>query len=118
MITRSKEFWLAAFYLSKFSEKKNERTNPPSELNVSTWKEAYQLFFKKLSKNRTVGTFANSLKNARDSFDGHIKESQRQGWKDEKRRPALLPSLGKEIFDKYYAKSREQIWSEIKLSLR
>lgn len=116
MITRSKEFWLVAFYLSKFGERKNDgRTNPPNELNASSWKETYQLFFKKLGQGRTVGTFSNSLKNARDSFDGHIQESQRQGWKDKKRKAALLPSIGKEIFDKYYSKSRAEIWTEIQL---
>lgn len=114
MVARSKEFWLVAFFLSKFGEIQDKTTLPPNELEVSTWKEAYKAFFKSLGEDRTEGSFANSLKNSRDSFDSHIEGSIREGWKDNKRKPALLSNTAKDIFDEYSSKSRSEIWEEIK----
>ena len=119
MTTRSKEFWIAAFYLSKFGETNDDSiTLPPSELEVKTWKEAYKFLFRSLEKDRTERSFANSLKNARDSFDSHIDNSPRAGWKDNKRKPALLPNIAKEVYNEYSSKTRDNIWKEIKEFLK
>ena len=119
MITRSKEFWIAAFYLSKYGETNDGNvTLPPNELNVMTWKEAYKFLFRSLGKDRTESSFANSLKNARDSFDSHIENSPRVGWKDKKRKPALLTNIAKEVYNQYSLKTRDSIWKEIKQFLK
>jgi hypothetical protein len=115
MIIRSKEFWIVAIFLSKFGEAHGDNvTLPPKELNVMTWKEAYKSLFKSLGKDRTESSFANSMKNARDSFDSHIENSPRAGWKDNKRKPALLPNIAKEVYGEYSSKTRDNIWKVIK----
>ena len=64
MIPRSKEFWLVAFYLSKYGNTiEGKETAPPVELNTKSWKEAYKFFHERFSKGKTVQAFENSLKN-------------------------------------------------------
>jgi 5-methylcytosine-specific restriction enzyme A len=114
MHKRSKEFWLAAFFLSKFGEiNNNGQTKPPYELQTNKWNEAYRMFYEKLNEGRTISSFEHSLKNARDAYDSHIKSSNRIGWRDESRNPNLLNKSAKTIFDTYSEVKRITIWEKL-----
>lgn len=111
---RSKEFWIVGFFLSKFGNKvKGKRTAPPVELKTNSWKVAYKYFYKKFGNGKTLKTFENSLKNCRDTYDGHTSSSERIGWKDQKGNPVKLQSLARSVFSQYSLLSREKIWIEI-----
>jgi 5-methylcytosine-specific restriction endonuclease McrA len=56
---------------------------PPAWLGAATWRDAYGAFYEPLGDGRTLQTFRNSLKNARDAFDAHV-ASNRVGWVDRK----------------------------------
>jgi predicted restriction endonuclease len=114
MIDRSKEIWLVAFFLSKYDDKVNHKTTPPNELGVVQWNEAYNLFYESLNDGRTIGEFEHSLKNARDAFDSHIKNSQRVGWRDKSGLPNALNKIPKAILEKYDQLSRSEVWEEVK----
>jgi 5-methylcytosine-specific restriction protein A len=114
MTQLSKEFWLVAFYLSKFGNTlQGKETTPPVELNAKSWKDAYKFFYEKFSGDKTIQEFENSLKNCRDTFDGHIDNSSRIGWRDLEGKPIKLPTLAKSVFNKYNSISREVIWDEL-----
>jgi 5-methylcytosine-specific restriction protein A len=110
MIARSRDLWLVAFFLSKFSSNKK----PPIETGTVQWNKAYKMFYEALGQGRTILSFEHSLKNARDSFDSHIYNSDRVGWKDKVGKPKQLENIAKEIFTKYSNKNRNEIWNEIK----
>jgi len=115
MTLLAKEYWLVAFYLSKYGNTiQGKETAPPVELHTKSWKEAYKFFHEKFSEGKTVQTFENSLKNCRDTFDGHIDNSSRKGWRDLERKPIKLPALAKNVFNKYSSVSREAVWDELK----
>lgn len=118
MTPLSKEFWLVAFYLSKYGNTvQGKETTPPVELNTKSWKDAYKFFYEKFSEGKTIQAFENSLKNCRDTFDGHIENSSRIGWRDLEGEPIKLPALAKSVFNKYSSVSREEIWKEVKRML-
>lgn len=110
----SKEFWLVAFFLSKFGNLvEGKDTEPPIELNTKYWWAAYKMFYTHLGAGKTGKTFENGMKNCRDAFDGHTATSGRTGWKDEKGNPVKLPAEAESVFNKYKSVSREKIWKEI-----
>ena len=112
--TRSTEFWLIAFFLSKYGTCVNgKRPTPPVELNSKSWKDAYLKFYGLFKDAQTDQQFINSLKNARDSFDSHIENSERVGWRDIDGRPAELPVLAKSVYNKYNIVERTIVWNEI-----
>ncbi|HMQ69808.1 MAG TPA: hypothetical protein PKA90_12610 [Ignavibacteria bacterium] len=114
MKTLSKKFWLVALYLSKFGETlPGKKTTPPKELNTYKWKDAYKVFYKRFNDGKTIKTFENSLKNCRDTYDGHIDNSSRKGWRDLNRNPIKLPTIAKSVLNKYSSTRREEIWKEI-----
>ncbi|MBI5538930.1 MAG: hypothetical protein HY951_02655 [Bacteroidia bacterium] len=116
MSNLTKEIWLVAFFLSKYGNtQEGKETSPPIELKTLKWKDAYCLFYNRFGDSKTIKSFANSLKNCRDAFDGHIENSTRNGWRELNRKPIKLPQLAKSIFNKYNSVSRENIWDEIKL---
>jgi 5-methylcytosine-specific restriction enzyme A len=118
MAERSKEFWLVGFYLAKYGNSQlGKETAPPNELNTQIWKEAYNIFYAKLGEGRSASSFENSLKNCRDAFDSHIKNSRREGWKDLNRKPIKLPKLALSILKKYDSLSRDLIWDTINAML-
>jgi 5-methylcytosine-specific restriction protein A len=118
MVLRSKEFWLIGFFISKYGNTNDgKKTTPPVELNTLKWKDAYKIFYNKFGKGRPIKTFENSLKNCRDTFDGHIENSGRKGWRELNRKPIKLPPLAKSVFNKYNSLSRELIWEEINFML-
>ena len=118
MVARSKEIWLIGFFLSKYgSTIEGKETTPPTELNTIKWENAYRVFYEKFGLGRTIKSFQNSLKNCRDTFDGHIENSSRKGWQDLYRKPVKLPPIAKSVFNKYNSVNRESIWEEIKVML-
>jgi 5-methylcytosine-specific restriction protein A len=116
--TRTRGFWVIAFFLSKFGENVLEKeTLPPVELNTKSWKDAYGKFYDIFDGGQARNQFVNSLKNGRDAFDSHIVNSTRIGWRDSDGKPADLPVLAKSVYNEYNAISRELIWKEINAML-
>jgi hypothetical protein len=76
LIRRSPEMYLVGYAMARSSV----TGGPPAWLGVRTWNEAYDLFFPALGNGRPRPTFRNSLKNARDSFDGYF-DNGRIGWR-------------------------------------
>lgn len=112
----SKEFWLVAFFLSKFGNViEGKDTEPPVELNTNLWKDAYKKFYTYLGTEKTKKTFENALKNSRDTYDGHTSTSGRTGWRDKDGKPVKLPVEAESVFNKYKYFSRERIWKEIQV---
>jgi len=75
-IKRSPEMYLAGYAMARACVD----GAPPPWLGVGGWNEAYDLFFSALGQGRSGKTFRNSLKNARDSFDGFF-QNGRVGWR-------------------------------------
>jgi len=115
MVDRSPELCLVAFFLSKFGHTSNGKTNPPNELGVTKWNEAYRLFYESLNAGRTIMEFQNTLNNARDIFDGHIQSSVRAGWKDKQGRPSPLTKTLQGVMNKFGHLERLQVWEQVKL---
>lgn len=108
MAERSKELIQVGYYLSKYGP-----SDPPTRLKTTKWYEAYRFFYDNLNGGRTVLEFEHSLKNSRDTFDGYFKETQREGWKDEKGNPIGLTGLSLEVFNEFEQKNEGEIWSII-----
>lgn len=49
MAERSKELIQVGYFLSRFG-----KNRPPDHLNITKWKNAYKVFYNKLSEGRTV----------------------------------------------------------------
>lgn len=114
MRLHSKEFWLVAFFFSKFGERiEGRETQPPVELNTKFWGVAYRKFYHSLGEGKERRTFENGLKNCRDAYDGHIATSGRVGWKETNGKPVKLTSTAKSVFNKYSTLNRNEIWQEI-----
>jgi hypothetical protein len=75
-IKRSPEMYLVGYAMARAGV----GGQPPAWLGVSKWNEAYDLFLPSLGQGRAEKQFRNSLKNARDSFDGFFKNG-RVGWR-------------------------------------
>ncbi|SHG42080.1 HNH endonuclease [Pedobacter caeni] len=115
IIKRSQNFWLAAFYLSKYGISTiNNKCLPPVELKTKYWKNAYSLFFENLGDGRSIKAFENSLKNARDSFDSHLKDSNRIGWKSKSGNGSDLPDIALFVYNKYNELDRKFLWKQVK----
>lgn len=108
MIKRSKDFIETAFFLSKYG-----KSSPPEQLKANTWKEAYHMFYDKLNGGRDISTFEHSLRNARDSFDGHFPETEREGWKDKYDFPSKLNGISLEVFLNLNQCSESEVWEKI-----
>ena len=70
MAERSKELIMVGYFLSRFG-----KNSPPTRLNISKWKDIYNVFYDKFSEGRSVSKFEHSLKNSRDAFDGYFPEN-------------------------------------------
>ena len=79
---RSQGIWLVGYFLAKYGSPggRSGKPAPPAELEAATWNETYALFWPALGDGRSEETFANSLKNARDTFDSHLNIG-RVGWR-------------------------------------
>jgi hypothetical protein len=102
-----KNILTVGMYLSKYGDgHKNARFPDLS------WKETYAMFYPVLGKKRELESFCNTLKNARDKFDGHNKSS-RQGWKNPDGKPLSLTNGERKIFEKYSDMSEPKFWKKI-----
>ncbi|MBQ4915283.1 AAA family ATPase [Maribacter sp. MMG018] len=109
MAERSKELVIVGYYLSRFGKK-----YPPKQLNVSKWKDAYNIFYNKLSNGRSVTQFRNSLNNSRDAFDGYFAETEREGWKDDGGNPVKLSGYSLDVYNDFDNLSEHEVFSKIK----
>lgn len=111
---RSPEMVLAGFYLAKFGRPTEKGTLPPGRLGTDHWNSAFLVFYAALGEGRTPSTFLNSLKNARDLFDGHV-DSGRVGWRQDgpQRKPLALTSEAERIFRRWDAATEVQVWEAI-----
>ncbi|MFT6794148.1 MAG: 5-methylcytosine-specific restriction protein A [Rubritalea sp.] len=115
-IKRSEEMVQVSFFLSKFGEpSESNSTHPPSEIAANSWKQAYASFYSILGEGRTISSFTNSLKNARDAYDSHL-PTGRAGWREagEDRPPAALPSLHQKVWNECSIMERSALWNIIK----
>jgi 5-methylcytosine-specific restriction protein A len=113
-VKRSKEFWLVAFFLSKYGNPVHGKdTEPPLELVTKTWQKAYKKLYATLGIGMPYRSFANSMKNCRDTFDGHTANSGRVGWRDKDGSPIELPLEAEKVYKHYRSLPREVIWAEI-----
>lgn len=115
-VRRSDEMIAVAYFLAKYGAPLTDqaRSKPPRELGDITWKEAYEIFFDKLGEGRSISAFRNSLKNQRDTFDGHV-DSGRQGWRQAgAERPAqILSPRNQKFFNRLKRMTRTEIWSQL-----
>ncbi|TCC90347.1 hypothetical protein EZ428_13805 [Pedobacter frigiditerrae] len=109
MTRRSKPFIEVAYFLSRFGI-----STPPANLLTDSWKEAYYMFYEALNEGRNIETFEHSLKNARDSFDTHFHENNREGWKDKNGKPIKLSGLNLEVFNALKGEDENAIWERVK----
>jgi 5-methylcytosine-specific restriction endonuclease McrA len=81
---RSVEMQLVAYALARCGSTAagGGKALPPTWLGTTNWGRAYDLFYRALGDGRSAETFRNSLKNARDAFDAHVRASPRVGWVD------------------------------------
>jgi len=115
MTKRTAEMWLVGYFLSRFGVGAEGRTvAPPLELSVTEWNRAYAMFYRALGGGRTLAGFANSLKNARDSFDAHV-SSGRVGWRrdDEAREPAELPDAARRVLESWRNRTEAEVWAGV-----
>jgi hypothetical protein len=117
MTSRSYEFLLVAYFLARFglTQEPGRFPEPPPVIGTGIWKEAYDFFYDAVSDGRTPTKFRRSLKNARDSFDSHLSESGRVGWRntDTARTPARLSNKAIEVLNDFRNKNESEIASRI-----
>ena len=108
MAERSKELIMVGYFLSRFG-----KNSPPSRLNISKWKDAYKIFYDKLSEGRSVSQFEHSLKNSRDAFDGYFPDTEREGWKSDDGSPSSLSGYSLDIYNDFENLSEEEVFLKI-----
>ena len=108
MVRRGTHFIEVAFFLSRFGKK-----GPPARLNTLAWKEAYQIFYEQLNEGRDIVSFERSLKNARDAYDSHFPETEREGWKNSERKAIKLSGKILEVYSRFINLSEEEVWEKI-----
>ena len=108
MAERSKELVMVGYFLSRFG-----KNSPPSRLNISKWKDAYKIFYDKLSEGRSVSQFEHSLKNSRDAFDGYFPDTEREGWKADDGSPSKLSGYSLDIYNDYENLSEDEVFLKI-----
>jgi len=112
---RSKAMWLVGYFLSRYGDRRESGVPaPPVPLGVNAWNRAYAMFFRHLGEGRTLVQFANSLKNARDTFDGHM-ASGRVGWRREgrDRAPAALPREASRVLREWESRGEQELWGVV-----
>ena len=113
-VTRSEALWIVALYLSNHGQQVDDGPAlPPATLGTESWAEAYEIFYAALADGRTERTFRNTLKNARDLFDGHV-ASGRAGWMDGAGTPQRLTSAASRVFREWSGRSEAEHWAEVR----
>ena len=78
---RSPHMKLAGYYLARCgARQQNKPANPPTALEVNSWKEAYDIFYDAMGDGRSPSKFRNSLATFRNACD-ILFENGRRGWK-------------------------------------
>jgi predicted restriction endonuclease len=108
MIKRGIHFIEVAYFLSRYGP-----SDPPIMLKTNSWKEAYHMFYEKLNEGREILAFEHSLKNARDAFDSHFPNTQREGYKDSEGQPNKLSRISLEVFNKFKNLTEQEVWQRI-----
>jgi 5-methylcytosine-specific restriction endonuclease McrA len=114
---RSPEMVLVGYFLARCGNREGaDRPLPPKVLRTEEWNTAYACFYSSLGDGRPLSVFENSLKNARDLFDGHL-DSGRVGWRDTGpgRAPLPLTSVASRVFSEWQPKSADALWSAVKV---
>lgn len=109
VIRRSPEMVLAAYALARLGHREEgKRDAPPAFLSTPNWRQAYELFYPHFHDGREIGSFRNSLKNARDAFDAHL-TSLRTGWRMKDGSPPEPHGLFKATLDAWKGRSDEEL---------
>jgi len=112
-VERSDGFILVALFLSRHGRKVEGGTPlPPARLGADSWRAAYAAFFDTLGAGRSLLSFHNSLKAARDQFDGHV-DSGRRGWRVDDE-PMPLPERYAVILDAWGSRSEDELWQAVR----
>ena len=113
-VKRSPEMVLVGYFLSRCGRRTDTASLPPGQLETEHWNRAYAAFFASLGAGRTLQTFCNSLKNARDLFDSRF-DSGRVGWRqaDVEREPLPLTTEAQRVFDRWESESDAELWSAV-----
>lgn len=109
---------LVGYFLSRCGTAVGDQpADPPDQLGVASWGQAFDLFYPVLGGGRTRTVFRNSLKGIRDTYDGHIPESGRVGWRhpDESvnRVPIPLTGAALAVFRINSERSCDELWAEV-----
>ena len=108
MAKRSIELIQVGYFLSRFGQQE-----PPQVLGTSKWKNAYFAFYDALNEGRSILEFEHSLKNSRDTFDGHFDNTRREGWKNVDGTPVALSGLSKQVYERFRSLTEDEIWRKI-----
>lgn len=112
-IQRSREFIMAALYLSRCGRpRKGGAPLPPVELRTDEWSRAYAIFYDGLGVGRSLRSFHNSLKATRDQFDSHV-ASGRRGWRNSDGLPKPLPVRDQQILEKGRDRPNQELWEAV-----
>jgi hypothetical protein len=110
---RSPDFVLVAYFLARCGRKQ-----PPPQLAVTHWADAYRAFYAALSDGRTEVAFRNSMKNARDEFDSHLR-GERVGWQEgAKRKARALSPVAATVLETWEKKSDDDLWLAVHEHIR
>lgn len=113
MTPRSHDMFVAAYALARLGEQvAGKRDAPPAFLEVTTWRQAYDLFYPLMHDGRSVETFRSSIKNARDAFDAHL-SSRRIGWRMQNGEPPAPQGSIKSVLEDWNARSVEELTAEV-----
>lgn len=109
LIRRSPEMVLAAYALARLGRREEgKRDAPPAFLGTPTWWQTYELFYPHFHDGREIGSFRNSLKNARDAFDAHL-TSLRTGWRMKDGSPPEPHGLFRATLDAWDGRTDEEL---------
>ena len=116
-IPRSDELIIVAYFLSKFSTKKETNNTksesyPPEEFKNRKWGELYTSLYPLLGDGRTAKTFTSSINQTRDEFDMIEGHDSRTGHKKDKLTKKLQP-----FHDSLKDKSRAELWGMVEIIL-
>lgn len=112
-IERSKEFILAALFLSRCGRKIGMGNPlPPAELETNSWAAAYASFFDALGAGRSLRSFHNSLKATRDQFDSHVDSGRRGWWIGDQPKP--LPERDARVLEEWGARTNSELWAAVR----